>query len=80
MDFRTQVESVLDKIRPAVQMDGGDIELVDVDEEEKSVKIKMVGHCIGCPSSQMTLTYGIEQALREEIPDFGYLIPISPWD
>jgi Fe-S cluster biogenesis protein NfuA len=75
---REQVEAVLEKIRPAVMMDGGNIELVDV--IDNCAKIRLVGHCIGCPSSMMTLQFGIEETLRAEIPEFDHVIPVSPFE
>jgi Fe-S cluster biogenesis protein NfuA len=73
---REQVEEVLNKIRPALQADGGDIELIAV--EGKNARVALQGHCVGCPSSMMTLKFGVERALREEIPGFGELIPEMP--
>jgi len=64
---RKTVEQVLDRIRPALQMDGGDVELVDI--EGKVVRLRMTGACGGCPMSQLTLQMGIEAALRDAIPD-----------
>ena len=64
--MREQVESVLTKIKPALQADGGDVELVDV--TDGIVKVKLTGHCAGCPMSQMTLKRGIEKLLKQEIP------------
>ena len=61
-----QVESVLERIRPAVQSDGGDVELVDVTEEGVA-RIRLHGACIGCPSSKMTLHMGIERNLRQRV-------------
>lgn len=66
--LREQVEKALDRIRPALQQDGGDLELIDV-TEEGVVKVKLTGACGSCPMSQMTLKHGIEQRLREEIPE-----------
>lgn len=63
-----QVQKVIDLIRPAVQADGGDIEFVDIDEEQ-NVLVRMHGACVGCPSSDMTLRIGIERSLRERIPE-----------
>ena len=65
--MRDRVEKVIQRIRPAVQMDGGDIELVDV--VDGVVKLRLVGSCVGCPSSQMTLKMGIERAIRAEVPE-----------
>jgi Fe-S cluster biogenesis protein NfuA len=64
---RDKVEKALDKIRPALRMDGGDVELVDI--EGKVILLRMTGACGGCPMSQLTLQMGIEATLREEIPD-----------
>lgn len=65
--MREQVEQALESIRPAIQMDGGDIELVDVDEHGV-VRVRLVGACVGCPMSIMTLKAGIERILRERVP------------
>lgn len=64
--MKLEVERVLNKIRPALQADGGDVELVDV--EGGVVKVRLVGACNGCPMATMTLKGGIEAALKEEIP------------
>jgi len=65
--MKDQVEAALDKIRPALQADGGNVELVDV-EDSGRVKVRLTGACHGCPMSQMTLKMGIEKALRESVP------------
>jgi len=62
-----RVQKVLDKVRPGLQADGGDVELVSI--EDNVVKVKMTGACGGCPFSQMTLKAGIERAVIEEIPE-----------
>ncbi|HJX16377.1 MAG: NifU family protein [Candidatus Deferrimicrobiaceae bacterium] len=64
--MRTDVEKVLGKIRPALQADGGDVELVDV--EGGVVKVRLTGACGGCPMANITLKNGIEALLKEEIP------------
>ena len=66
--LREKVEAALDKIRPALQNDGGDVELIDVDENG-IVKVRLKGACAGCPMSQMTLKQGIEATLKQEIPE-----------
>jgi len=66
--LRERVEAVLDKIRPSLQNDGGDVELIDVDESG-IVKVRLKGACAGCPMSQMTLKQGIESTLKQEIPE-----------
>lgn len=65
--MKEQVEKVIEKLRPSLQADGGDVELVDV--EDGIVKVRLQGACAGCPMSQMTLKQGIERALKEEIPE-----------
>jgi Fe-S cluster biogenesis protein NfuA len=67
--MKEQVEKALDLIRPALQNDGGDIELIDVDEATGVVKVKLVGACGSCPMSQMTLRMGVERVLKEEVPE-----------
>ena len=62
-----QVKQALDKIRPSLQADGGDVELVAVDNGV--VKVRLKGACSGCPMSQMTLKNGIERFLKKEIPE-----------
>ncbi len=66
--MRERVEEVLGKIRPMLQADGGDLELVDVDDSGV-VKVRLQGACAGCPGAQMTLKMGVEKALKEEIPE-----------
>jgi len=65
--MREKVEKALDKIRPALMANGGNVELVDVDDG--MVKVKLTGACGGCPMSQMTLKMGIERVLKQEIPE-----------
>lgn len=61
------VVEVLDAIRPYIQSDGGDVELVDINEEG-IVFVRLLGACVGCGLADVTVTYGIEQALIEEVP------------
>ena len=63
-----QVQSALDKIRPALQRDGGDVELVEV-TDDGIVKVRLQGACGGCPMSQMTLKMGIEKVVKEAVPE-----------
>lgn len=65
--MRENVEKALQKIRPALQADGGDIELIDV--QDGIVKVKLTGACGDCPMSQMTLKQGVERVLKEEVPE-----------
>ncbi len=73
-DIRDRVEQVLDKIRPAIMMDGGNIELVDV--IEGVVTVRLLGACQGCPSSTATLQFGIEQALKDHVPEVERLVAV----
>jgi Fe-S cluster biogenesis protein NfuA len=74
--LRDRVLDVINLIRPAVQADGGDIELVDV-LEDGTVQIRFHGACHGCPSSTMTLQMGIERNLRERVPEVTRVIPVT---
>lgn len=65
--MKEQVEKILEEIRPNLQADGGDIELVDV--VDGIVKVRLKGSCAGCPMSQMTLTFGVEKVLKEKLPE-----------
>ena len=71
MVTRERVESVLGRVRPFMQADGGDIELLGVDGN--SADVRLTGMCAGCPSAHMTLYLGVEMALREEMPEFEAL-------
>jgi Fe-S cluster biogenesis protein NfuA len=68
------VEKALDKIRPALAADGGNVELVEV--EEGVVKVRLTGACGGCPMSQMTLKMGIERHLKKEIPEVKEVVAV----
>ena len=70
--MRDKVEAVLAKIRPSLVADGGDVELVDVNDGV--VKLKLTGACAGCPMSTMTLKMGIERILKKEIPGIKEVI------
>lgn len=69
-----QVQEVLDKLRPFLQRDGGDVELVDV--EDNVVKVRLMGACGSCPSSTVTLKAGIERAIMEEIPSIEEVVQV----
>ncbi len=66
--MKEKIQEVLDKIRPSLQADGGDVELVEV-EDGGVVRVRLQGACAGCPMSQMTLKNGIEKLLKKEIPE-----------
>jgi|TARA_B100001971_G_scaffold103817_1_gene95595 Fe-S cluster biogenesis protein NfuA len=71
---RKQVEAALNKIRPALVADGGDLELIDVNDG--TVKIKLTGACASCPMSTMTLKMGIERTLKQDIPEIKEVVSV----
>ena len=76
--MRDNVEGVLDKIRPSLIQDGGNVELVDVDNG--TVRVKLTGACDGCPMAAMTLKMGIEQILKQEIPEVKEVVAVEEAD
>ena len=72
--MKEKVEKVLEKIRPSLVADGGDVELIDV--KDGVVKVKLQGACAGCPMSEMTLKMGIERVLKQEIPEIQEVVAI----
>ncbi len=67
-DIHERVAMVLDRIRPAVQSDGGDLELVEI-SDQGVVRVRLHGACVGCPSSTLTLKAGIERNLKDYVPE-----------
>lgn len=65
--MRDKVEKALEMIRPSLQADGGDIQLIDV--SDGVVKVRLTGACGGCPMSQMTLKMGVERVLKQQVPE-----------
>jgi Fe-S cluster biogenesis protein NfuA len=72
MDLHARIEAVLNRLRPFLQADGGDIELLDVSGNK--ARVRLSGKCAGCPSAHLTLHVGLEMAIKEEIPEFDELI------
>lgn len=68
MELKERVQEALDLIRPALQADGGDVELVEV-ADDGVVKVALQGACRGCPMSQLTLANGVERVLKEQVPE-----------
>ena len=68
MEPRDKIEEVLDSIRPALRSDGGDVELIDYDEDDGVVQLRLMGACGSCPVSMMTLRQGIERRLMMAVP------------
>jgi Fe-S cluster biogenesis protein NfuA len=74
--MKEEVKSAIERIRPNLQADGGDVELVDVNEEG-IVKVKLLGACRGCPMSQMTLKMGIQKYLQKEVPGVKDVVSVT---
>ena len=72
--MREKVEAALDKVRPVLRADGGDVELVDV--KDGVVSVRLTGACGGCPMSTITLKMGIERILKEEVPEVKELVAV----
>jgi len=72
--MQDKVEEVLNKIRPQLMMDGGNVELIEVNEG--TVKVKLTGACAGCPMSTITLKMGIEKILKQEVPEVKEVVAV----
>ncbi len=75
--MKEKVAQVLDSIRGSLQADGGDVELVDVAEEQGIVKVKLTGACGSCPMSQLTLQMGIERILKQQLPEVKKVVAVQ---
>lgn len=74
--LKEKVEAVLNKVRPMLQRDGGDVELVEV-QDDGVVKVRLTGACSGCPMSTMTLKNAIEETIKNEIPEIKSVEQVS---
>jgi len=72
--MRENVEAALARIRPALLADGGDIELIDIDDDV--VKLRLTGACSGCPMAAITLKEGVERVLREQVPEIREVVAV----
>ena len=75
--IRAQVQEVINAIRPLLQADGGDIELVDVDAQTGAVSVRLQGACKGCPGAAMTLKMGVERHLKEKVPNVSEVVAVE---
>lgn len=73
--MKEKVQEALNKVRPYLQRDGGDVELIDVTPDGE-VKVRLKGACGGCPGAQITLKQGIERVLKQEIPEVKRVTPV----
>ena len=71
-----RVKKALEKVRPYLQRDGGDIELVEVNEDDGIVKVRLTGMCYGCAMASVTLTQGVEQIVKEEVPEIKKVVAV----
>ena len=74
--MREKIEVALEQIRPALLADGGNVEVVDVREQDGIVKLRLTGTCSGCPMATMTLRHGIERVLKEQVPEVKEVIAV----
>jgi Fe-S cluster biogenesis protein NfuA len=74
--MKSKIQNAINQIRPNLQADGGDVELVDV-SEDGVVKVRLTGACRGCPMSQMTLKIGIEKFLKKEVPEVKEVVSVA---
>ena len=74
MTIEEKVKAVIDQIRPQLMMDGGDVELVSVEGNKVTVRLK--GACVGCPASQITLKQGIERIIKENVPEIDEVVGV----
>ena len=75
--MRVEVEAIIEIIRPALQADGGDIVLHDVDEATGLVSVELVGACVGCPSSNQTLKAGVERIMRDRVDGVTSVVNVA---
>ena len=73
--MKTEVSQALEDVRPSLQLDGGDVELVEVDDGV--VRVRLLGRCTGCPMSQMTVKMGIESYLKKKVPGVKSVVAVQ---
>lgn len=76
MTIEQKINKTLDKIRPSLQMDGGDVDFVKFDEKKGILEVELVGHCAHCPMSQITLKQGIEVEIKKAVPEVKEVIAV----
>lgn len=75
--MQAQVEEVIEVVRPAIQADGGDVSLVGVDPSSGVVTVQLHGACVGCPSSTVTLRFGIERIMKDRVPGVTRVVQVD---
>lgn len=76
MEISQKIKQALEKVRPTLQMDGGDLEFVDFNEKSGTLKIKLLGMCSGCPMSQITLKEGIESEIKKTVSEVKEVLAV----
>ncbi len=79
-ELKKKVVEALDQVRPYLQADGGDVELIDIDDIAKTVRVQLVGACGGCPSAAMTLKAGVESTIKKFAPEIKSVEAVQPHD
>lgn len=77
MALRETVEAAIDEIRPALRMDGGDCEIVDINESQGRVQLRLMGACGGCPMSTLTLKSGLERIVKQRVPQIREVVTVE---
>lgn len=75
-ELRQEIETVLDSLREGLAMHAGNVELVDVDPETGKISVRLMGTCVGCPMSDLTLKAGIEETLRQLVPEVTEVVNV----
>lgn len=75
-EIKERIAAVIEEIRPYLQADGGDIQLVEV-EDDGTVKVRLRGACAGCPGAQMTLRNGVERKLKQDVPEVKQVVAVN---
>jgi len=75
-NIEDNIKKALEKVRPSLQADGGDVQFVDWDEKKGIVKVQLMGMCVGCPMAQITLKQGIEEEIKKEVPEVKEVINV----
>jgi len=77
MELENKIKKALEKIRPALQADGGDVHFVNFDKKSGRLKVELMGMCAHCPMAEMTLKQGIEQEIRKEVPEVKEVVSVK---
>ena len=76
INIEQKIKKALDKVRPMLQQDGGDVEFVEWDKKTKIVKVRLAGMCVGCPMAAITLKQGIEEEVKKAVPEVKEVVSV----